>query len=74
MCTGGGASTGLKEKEKPFAKGIVDCVSLSDIYSKTFIPLILQIGNNALLELGINVLSCVDFTEFLHAQKWTETL
>lgn len=33
MCMGGGASTGLKEKEKPFAKGIVDCVSLSDIYS-----------------------------------------
>lgn len=40
--------------------GVIDCVSVSDIYSKAFMHLILQDGNNTLLELDTDVLSCFD--------------
>lgn len=58
------ADTGLKDLtlggDLP-PEEVIDCTSVSDIYSKGFMLLILREGNNMLLELERDTLSCFVF-------------
>lgn len=45
---------------------VIDCTSVSDIYSKGFMLLILREGNNTLLELEKDMLSCFYTFDALH--------